>query len=117
MPLCEAVLQLADAVEEQAQAPLTEREKSWLAALRQIVEYRRQSRLDLWERAVNEAGLNASQPANATEELLSEIEMLGMCNLYQAFQVERTRDFYARLIPYFAERGVTIPASPDLSGW
>lgn len=117
MPLCETVILLAEAVEEQSTVPLTDREQAWITAIKKIVEFRDQSRLDLWEAAVNQAGLQDSQPATQTEELLAEIEMLGMCNLYQEFQVERTREYYDRLVRFFTERGVEISISPDLSGW
>jgi hypothetical protein len=49
--------------------------------------------------------------------LIDELIMLGLCNLYREFQPQRTLELYARLVPIFAEAGVTLPKDPDLSGW
>src|SRR5438093_922463 len=105
------VVQLAEAVAA-ARQPLTPREACWLYLLRGMALYLALSRLDLWEAACN--AVAPPTPCSATEELLEEIQMLGLCNLYQAFDEARTREFYARLVPYFAERGVTIPVAPNL---
>ena len=114
MSLCEVVIELADAVAE-ARQPLTSREERWIEQIRRIGHFHDIRRLDLWEEEVGSVA--PRRILTATEELLAEIEMLGRCNLYQAFQVERTCRYYARLVPLFAERGVKIPEAPDLSDW
>jgi hypothetical protein len=114
MALCEVVVEICDLVEA-VRRPLTSQERSWLHAIRGIVWHRDKKRLDLWETECNEA--SPAKVCTETEELLAEVEMLGMCNLYQAFQEQRTREYYARLEPFFCERGILLPSSPDLSGW
>jgi hypothetical protein len=118
MGVCEVVEQMASAVAG-ARQPLSPREACWVYLLRGAVHYRDLRRLDLWENACNAvcSAVSPPVPMTATEELLEEVQMLGLCNLYQAFQEERTRSYYERLIPFFEERGVRIPASPDLSAW
>jgi hypothetical protein len=113
MALCEVVIQMADAVAA-VRAPLTPSEQLRVENLRQIVRFRDMRRLDLWESLVNS---QKGRPKTPTGELLDEVEMLGMCNLYQKFQVERTREYYSRLVRFFAENGVHIPESPDVSTW
>ncbi|MBL8851498.1 MAG: hypothetical protein JNG89_17575 [Planctomycetaceae bacterium] len=94
---------------------MTPRESRWIEQLKTIVHYRDQRRLDLWEEACCREEPYPLE--STTDELLVEVQMLGRCNLYQAFQPERTRAYYERLIPFFAERGVQIPPAPDLSAW
>ena len=114
MGVCEVVVQMADAVAA-AHGPLTPCEACWVHLLRGAVHYRAIGRLDLWEAACN--AVTPPAPESVTEELLDEVQMLGLCNLYQAFQEARTRAFYDRLIPFFEERGVRLPPCPDLSEW
>jgi len=114
MGICEVVVQMADAV-ACARQPLTQQEKDWIDQLRTITDYCERKRLDLWESACKAAAGAATD--SATSELLSEIQMLGQCNLYQRFNESRTRAFYERLIPFFAQHGVHIPPAPDLATW
>ena len=114
MALCEVVVEMCDLIEV-LRGPLTPEEKSWLGAIRSIVSWKDKKRLDLWESECNKA--SPDKVHTETEELLAEAEMLGMCNLYQAFQEQRTREYYARLELFFAERGILLLSSPDLSGW
>jgi hypothetical protein len=114
MALCEVVVEMCNLIEA-ACSPLTPQEKSWLGAIRGIVWWRDKKRLDLWESECNKA--SPHKVRTETEELLAEAEMLGMCNLYAAFREQRTREYYARLELFFAERGILLPCSPDLSGW
>src|SRR5215471_17625762 len=116
MGVCEVVVQMADAVAA-ARGPLTPREACWVHLLRGAVHYRAIGRLDLWEAACNAVTPPTPAPETITEELLDEVQMLGLCNLYQAFQEARTRAYYDRLRLFFEERGVPIAPSPDLSGW
>ena len=115
MALCETVAVIADLMIEGPSA-LTLNERCLLHVIRNIPFYRDIGRLDLWESACGDV-----TPDNLTDTetglLLDELIMLGRCNLYQAFQPQRTREYYDQLIPYFAERGVNIPADADLSCW
>ncbi len=113
MALCEIVEQLADIAFQSLD--LTDSDREWLAQIRRIVHFRDICRLDEWEAAVNSA--SPPQIVTTNHELISEIEMLGLCNLYQAFQPKRTLRFYQRLVPFFAQHGVTIPTDVDLSDW
>lgn len=114
MPLCETLAMLVDAVTE-AFPDAPEDDQRWAAAIRSIVTYRDCRRLEAWESNVNHAS-----PANRTtplQELLGELEVLGMSNLFQTYDADRTIRFYERLRSYFADRGVELPISPDLQGW
>src|SRR5262249_1065842 len=84
------VVQMAEAVAAGRQ-PLSPREACWLHLLRGMPFYLGIGRLDLWEAACN--AVSPRTPAGVTEELLAEVEMLGQCNLYQAFDERRTREF------------------------
>jgi hypothetical protein len=114
MGVCDVVEQMANAVAA-AHQPLSAREACWVHLLRAAVLYRDLGRLDLWEAACSE--VSPLGPRTHTEELLEKVQMLGQCNLYQAFQEGRTRAFYERLIPFFEERAVHLPPCPDLSTW
>jgi hypothetical protein len=114
MGVCDVVVQMADAVAA-ARQPLSSSESRWWQAIREISEYQLVQRLDLWEANCNVA--SPPEPSSPTEELLEEVQMLGLCNLYQAFDEQRTCEFYERLVPYFAQRGVIIPKLVDLTGW
>lgn len=114
MGVCDVVKLMADAVAT-ARQPLAPREACWIHVLREAVHYRDLGRLDLWEAACN--AVTPRLPETMAEELLAEVQMLGFCNLYQSFNEARTGAFYERLVPFFEERGVHIPPSPDLSGW
>lgn len=113
MGVCQVVVQMANAIEA-VRSPLTPREACWLYVIRGLPYYYAIKRLELWEAACNKV---TPEPETVTEWLLDEVQMLGLCNLYQAFQPERTRELYDRLVPFFAERGVAIPEHPDLSDW
>ncbi|WP_425396918.1 hypothetical protein [Aeoliella sp.] len=115
MPLCEIVVALADAIAEQRPF-LTPEEACLLHVVRGIPYYRDIRRLDAWEEACNKVTPD-NLTSTETGELLEEVLMLGECNLFQAFEPNRTREFYERLVPFFASRGVTIPTNPDLSDW
>ena len=114
MPLCETLAMLVDCVVDGIPT-MTAEDQRWANAIRSIVIYRDGKRLDAWESTVNDA--SPLQKTTPTQEMLGELEMLGMSNLYQAFDPKRTTAFYERLIPYFWDRGIKLPVSPDLSDW
>jgi hypothetical protein len=113
--LCEVVAAIADAVIVGRQ-PLTATEAALLQVIKGISYYRDIKRLDAWESAVNEITPRDLASTN-TGRLIEELIMLGLCNLYQQFQPRRTQEYYARLVPIFAEAGIRLPKEPDLSGW
>jgi hypothetical protein len=115
MALCEVVAAIADAVVDGRQ-PLTATEACLLHVIKGIPLYRDIKRLDAWESAVNTVTPD-DLPSTQTGGLIDELIMLGRCNLYQQFQPQRTQEYYARLVPFFAQAGVTLPKEPDLSGW
>ena len=115
MALCEVVAAIADAVIGRRQ-PLTPAEACLLHVIKGIPLYRDIKRLDAWETAVN-AVTPHDLPSTNTGRLIEELIMLGLCNLYQRFQPQRTQEYYKRLVPFFAEAGETLPEEPDLSGW
>jgi hypothetical protein len=114
MALCQVVIQMADAVAA-ARAPLTSREQRLIDAIKQISHFSDMNRLELWENAVNAASWHPVE--TVTQELLEEIVMLGLCNFYQKFNVSRTREYYARLVQFVAQHGVTIPECADVTDW
>jgi len=114
MPLCETLIKLVDiAIDESPNATPADRE--WASALQTIVAYRDRKRLNEWEAEINR--VSPAQRTTPLQEMLGEIEMLGMSNLYQAFDVQRTIAFYDRLCPYFLDRGIELSISLDLDGW
>jgi hypothetical protein len=114
MPLCESLSILVELTMSESTTATSE-DKAWASVLRSIATYRDRKRLDEWEAEVNR--ISPRLRTTPLQQMLGELEMLGMSNLYQAFNIDRTIAFYDRLRPYFAERGVKLPISVDLGGW
>jgi hypothetical protein len=114
MPLCEVVATVAMTMAERLSRP-TKEEACLIHFLQAMPLLRDIGRLDLWESICDEVDLSGSE--RSVRLLMEEIIMFGKSNLYQAFDVNRTTEYYRRLSLSFAQMGVELPHNPDVSGW
>jgi hypothetical protein len=115
MGVCDATAEIAAEIAEK-RAPLTTREAYLVFVLRGMPLFRDVGRLDLFDKAYREVAPDEGE--SATERLIEATFWLGANCFYGAYDETCTREYYVNsLLPLLAADAVTVPSSPDLSGW
>lgn len=93
--------------------PLTAAQASRLDELMEMPAYFRKRRLDEFE-DILKRDVNDGTPLG---ELILELEELALCNLYAAFDPQRTLEYYHLIRNRFADLGFPFPYVDAIEDW